>query len=85
MLKSHSVRQLEIHFAKAIPKEKFSNVPGVLDIVVQDNSLTCNVIGSLDVLVKVAAQFEVVSIVSHEPTLEEIFMTYYNEGKNNVK
>jgi hypothetical protein len=27
----------------------------------------------------------VVNIISHEPTLEEIFLTYYNEGKNNVK
>ena len=83
-LKSHSLRQLEIHFAKAVPREKFSNAPGVRDIVVQDNVLTCTVVGSLDALVKAAAQFEVVNIVSHEPTLEEIFMTYY-EGKNDAK
>ena len=51
----------------------------------QDNLLTCTVVGSLDALVKAAAQFEVINIISHEPTLEEIFMTYYNEGKNNVK
>ena len=84
-LKSHSVRKLEIHFAGAVPKEKFINVTGVRGIVVQDNLLTCNVVGSLDSLVKAAAQFEVVNIISHEPTLEDIFMTYYNEGKNNVK
>ena len=84
-LKSHSIRQIEIHFAKAIPKEKFNNVPGVRDIVVQDKLLTCTVVGSLDALVKAAAQCEVLNIISHEPSLEEIFMTYYNEGKNNVK
>jgi ABC-2 type transport system ATP-binding protein len=84
-LKSHSVRQLEVHFSGVIPRDKFINIPGVRDIVVQDNVLTCTVIGSLDTLVKAAAQFEVVNIVSHEPTLEEIFLTYYNEGKNNVK
>jgi ABC-2 type transport system ATP-binding protein len=84
-LKSHSVRQLEIHFARAIPKEKFSNVSGIRDILVQDKLLTCNVVGSLDALVKAAAQFEVINIISHEPSLEDIFMTYYNEGKNNVK
>ena len=84
-LKSHSVRQLEIHFARAIPKEKFSNVPGIRDILVQDKLLTCNVVGSLDALVKAAAQFEVINIISHEPSLEDIFMTNYNEGKNNVK
>ena len=84
-LKSHAVRKLEIHFAGIVPKEKFINVTGVRGIVVQDNLLTCNVVGSLDSLVKAAAQFEVVNIISHEPTLEDIFMTYYNEGKNNVK
>ena len=84
-LKSHSVRQLEIHFARAIPMEKFNNVPGIRDILVQDKLLTCNVVGSLDALVKAAAQFEVINIISHEPSLEDIFMTYYNEGKNNVK
>ena len=84
-LKSHSVRQLEIHFTGTVPKDKFINIPGVHDIVLQDNILTCTVVGSLDALVKAAAQFEVVNIISHEPTLEEIFMTYYNEGKNDVK
>ena len=84
-LKSHSVRKLEIHFARAVPKEKFSNLPGVRDVVVQDTLLTCTVVGSLDALVKAAAQFEVMNIISREPNLEDIFMTYYNEGKNNVK
>jgi ABC-2 type transport system ATP-binding protein len=65
--------------------EKFNNVPGIRDILVQDKLLTCNVVGSLDALVKAAAQFEVINIISHEPSLEDIFMTYYNEGKNNVK
>jgi ABC-2 type transport system ATP-binding protein len=79
------VRQLEIHFTGTVPKDKFINIPGVRDIVLQNNILTCMVVGSLDALVKAAAQFEVVNIISHEPTLEEIFMTYYNEGKNDVK
>jgi ABC-2 type transport system ATP-binding protein len=84
-LKSHSIRKLEIHFAGTIPKDKFVSVPGVRDIVVQDKVLTCTVIGSLDALVKAAAKFEVINIISHEPSLEEIFMTYYNEGRNNAK
>ena len=83
-LKSHSVRQLEIHFTGIVPKDKFINIPGVRDIVLQNNILTCTVVGSLDALVKAVAQFEVVNIISHEPTLEDIFMTYY-EGENHVK
>ena len=84
-LKSHSIRQLDIHFAAPVPKEKFINAPGVRDIVVEDNLLTCTVVGSLDALVKAAARFEVANIISHEPSLEDIFMTYYSEGKNDAK
>ena len=61
------------------------NIPGVRDIVVQDKSLTCTVIGSLDALVKASSRFEVVNIISHEPSLEDIFMTFYSEGKNNAE
>ena len=68
-----------------MPKEKFINIPGVRDIIVRDNLLTCTVVGSLDALVKTAARFEVVNIISHEPSLEDIFMTYYNGGKNNAE
>jgi ABC-2 type transport system ATP-binding protein len=61
------------------------NIPGVRDIIIRDNLLTCTVVGSLDALVKAAARFEVVNIISHEASLEDIFMTYYSEGKNDVK
>ncbi len=84
-LKSHAIRQLEIHFAAPVPKEKFINIPGVRDIVVEGNLLTCTVVGSLDALVKAAARFDVFNIISREPSLEDIFMTYYSEGKNDVK
>lgn len=83
-LKSRSFRQLEIHFARPVPQDSFANIPGVRDVVVRDNILSCTVVGSLDALVKKAAGYEVVNIVSHEPTLEEIFLAYYNEGKDHA-
>jgi ABC-2 type transport system ATP-binding protein len=39
------------------------------------------VAGHLDTVVKAAAQFEVVDITSHEPNLEEIFLTFYRKGE----
>jgi len=83
-LKARAVRKLEIHFARDIPKDKFIGITGVRDIVVLGNLLTCSVTGSLDVLVKAVAQFEVIDIVSNEPTLEDIFLAYY-EDKHDVK
>ncbi len=83
-LKSRALRRLEIHFARAIPPEGFVSISGVRDIVVHDSMLSCTVIGSLDTLIKTAARFEVVNIVSHEPSLEEVFLTYYGGSKSHA-
>ncbi len=77
-LKARAVRRIEIHFASAVQPEIFQHIPGVGDVVVTGHILNCKTIGSLDMLVKTAARYEVTNIVSHEPTLEEIFLTYYN-------
>jgi hypothetical protein len=37
------------------------------------------VAGSIDGVVKAAARFEVVDLKSHEPSLEDIFLTYYGK------
>jgi ABC-2 type transport system ATP-binding protein len=79
-LKSRAVRRLEIHFARNVPQESFTSIAGVRDVVVSDSHLKCIVIGSLDALIKSAARYEVVNIVSHEPSLEEVFLTYYGGG-----
>jgi ABC-2 type transport system ATP-binding protein len=83
-LKSRALRRLEIHFARAVPPEDFVSVPGVRDVVVRDSILSCIVVGSLDMLIKTAARFEVVNIISHEPSLEEVFLTYYGESKSHA-
>ena len=83
-LKARAIRRLEIHFASAVSPEQFSNIPGIRDIRVHDSVLTCTVAGELDALVKAAAQYQVVNIISHEPSMEEIFLTYYNQEDNHA-
>ncbi|NPV06793.1 MAG: ABC transporter ATP-binding protein [Anaerolineae bacterium] len=83
-LKRRAFRQLEIHFAQPVPAQAFEDVQGVRDVRVDDGVLQCSVVGSLDGLVKKAAQFEVVNIVSHEPSLEQIFLAYYGGGMDDV-
>jgi ABC-2 type transport system ATP-binding protein len=79
-LKARALRRLEIHFASPVPPEAFSNLPGVRDVVTQDAVVRCTVVGALDAVVKAAARYEVVNVVSHEPSLEEIFLAYYGAG-----
>jgi beta-exotoxin I transport system ATP-binding protein len=76
-LKARALRRLEIHFASPVPPGAFSNLPGVRDVVTQDAVVRCTVVGALDAVVKAAARYEVVNVVSHEPSLEEIFLAYY--------
>jgi len=83
-LKARALRRLEIHFAAPVPKEAFANLAGVRDVLIENSILRCTAVGSLDAVIKAAARFEVVNVVSHEPSLEEIFLTFYGGGENNA-
>jgi ABC-2 type transport system ATP-binding protein len=81
-LKARALRTLDIHFNRPVPGEAFAGLPGVQHVEVQGELVHLTVAGHLDAVVKAAARFEVVDITSHEPTLEEIFLTFYGKGEN---
>jgi ABC-2 type transport system ATP-binding protein len=83
-LKARALRRLEIHFAAPVARQAFAGVAGVRDLTVEGNVLRCTVAGSLDALIKAAARFEVVNVISHEPTLEEVFLAYYGGGDDHA-
>ena len=76
-LKAKALRQLEMHFAEPVPVEAFRGLPGVRDVKAENGVVHCTIEGSVDALIKAAAQLEVMNITSHEPDLEEIFLAYY--------
>ena len=43
-------------------------------------TLRLTVQGGLDAVIKVAAQYPLANLVSHEPSLEDIFLRYYQDG-----
>ncbi|AQZ69646.1 ABC transporter [[Actinomadura] parvosata subsp. kistnae] len=81
-LREKAVRRVELHFASPVPPAAFENLPGVRDLRVEGASVRCTIDGRPDALVKAAARFTVVHLVSAEPDLEEIFLTYYSEGEH---
>jgi ABC-2 type transport system ATP-binding protein len=84
-LKQRALQQLEIDFGGPVAAEAFAGVPGIRDLVVRDGTLRCTVLGSVDGLVKRAAQFDVRKIRSIDTSLEEIFLAYYGtteEGRD---
>ena len=90
VLKSRALRRLEIYFEDEDEDEgvgrheEFSRLDGVRDVVLEGKVLSCVVEGSLNTLIKTASRYEVANIVSFEPDLEEIFLTYYSGDDNHA-
>ncbi|MCC5581676.1 ABC transporter ATP-binding protein [Microtetraspora sp. AC03309] len=78
-LRERAIRKVEFHFDAPVPREAFENLPGVRDLVVEGAGLRCTIDGRPDALIKAAARFTVVHMVSAEPDLEEIFLAYYSD------
>ncbi|MEO3862472.1 ABC transporter ATP-binding protein [Acrocarpospora sp. B8E8] len=77
-LREKAVRRIDLHFDAPVPPEAFEGLPGVRDLRVAGASVSCTIDGRPDALIKAAARFTVVHLVSAEPDLEEIFLTYYS-------
>ncbi|TVR74061.1 MAG: ABC transporter ATP-binding protein [Sphaerobacteraceae bacterium] len=80
-LKKRAVRKLEIQFAGPVPTEPFQNLTGIHDLMIEGDRLTCTLSGSADAIVKQASSYEVVDLVSQQPSLEEIFMALYSDAE----
>ncbi|NUT32601.1 MAG: ABC transporter ATP-binding protein [Hamadaea sp.] len=77
-LRQRALRKVEIIFDAPASAAEFAALPGVSDLVVDGATLRCKLAGSADALVKAAARHTVVSLLSEEPELEELFFTYYD-------
>ncbi len=78
-LKGRAVHQFEVHFASTVDTGEFVRLPSVQDVRSADGVLHVAVTGSPDALIKAAAKHEVVRLVSHEPSLEDFFLSYYGD------
>ena len=73
-LKDRVPHTLEIRFSAAVPPDAFAAVPGVRDVTVQGRMVRCAVVTTPDALLKVAARFTIADVISHEPSLEDVFL-----------
>jgi ABC-2 type transport system ATP-binding protein len=75
-LKNKTLRRLDVQLDAPVPDGALAGVHGVREVVAEDHRLRCTVEGSMDGLIKALAQYPVLSLTSHEPDLEEIFLAY---------
>ena len=81
-LRERGVRRVEIHFEDPVTVEEFAGLPGVSDVTLTADVLRCRLDGRADPLVKAAAKHTVIGLLSEEPDLEELFVTYYRGAEH---
>ena len=71
--------EITITFANAVSPETFSGLDGVVEVELMNNGhgVRLSMQGPADAVVKAAARYPVVSLTSYEPSLEDIFLRYY--------
>jgi ABC-type multidrug transport system ATPase subunit len=71
--------EITISFASPVPADTFNSVEGVekVEALNEGHAVRLSMHGAADAVVKAAARFPVVSITSYEPSLEDIFLRYY--------
>jgi ABC-2 type transport system ATP-binding protein len=68
---------VEIEFADGVPTEQLRTVEGLEQLRVDDHRATGILRGSFEPLMSAISGRRVVGLTSREPSLEEIFLTYY--------
>ena len=73
----HYHMEMTLDEPASMAAEEFARLPGVSDLEAQGSTLRFVVHGTPDPVIKHAANHQVISLTSHEPTLEEAFLDYY--------
>lgn len=83
-LRTGAVRDIEVTFASPVPPEAFAALPGAdrLHLDQDGTTLTGQISGSPDALVKALARHTVTGLRATEPALEELFHSYYEGAEN---
>jgi ABC-2 type transport system ATP-binding protein len=81
MDKVHELRfhEVVIEFGGQVPEAAVRAAAGVEDVAAEGTRLTCTVHGGFDALLAAMSGHTVVDMVSREPSLESIFLSYYSK------
>jgi len=74
-------------FAQPVPLEAFAQLEGVTDVerLNDGRAVRLAMQGSADAVVKAAAHYPVISLTSYEPSLEDVFLRYYERDGRPAK
>ena len=75
--------EITITFATPVPLDAFTTLPGVSSVEVLEGGRAVRLAmqGSADAVVKAASRYPVVSLTSYEPSLEDVFLRFYEADR----
>lgn len=73
------MRRVRVRFTETVDSSAFADLPGTSLVADDGQWLTLQTEGNMDALIKTLARFPVRDLESERPSLEEIFMAYYEE------
>ena len=76
-LRGRAMRKIEMRFATPVCADSFAGLSNLNNLVCDSNRLYCTVQGDPDALIKAAAQYRILDFISQQPSLEEVYQTYY--------
>lgn len=82
-MKARTSRRLALEFDHDVDPGIFAAVPGVVSASSNGNGVECVIVGAETAVLARAVENSVVSVISHEPTLEDIF--FRETVTNNVQ
>jgi ABC-2 type transport system ATP-binding protein len=77
-LRRRHLRRIRLAFAS--DEASLPDIPGMLDVRKENGSLRFMFEGDLQALLSALTRLPLVDVIIEEPTLEEVFMHYYEEG-----
>jgi ABC-2 type transport system ATP-binding protein len=82
-LRRQARQRIDLHLAGPEPGDvaRFAGVPGVVEAAADGPTIRLTVEGPVRDMLKVAADLDVIRIVSHNTDLEEVFLSYYQQDR----
>lgn len=78
-LMNRALRRATVRFTQPVESSCLAQVPGVMVLTQEPTSIQLQIEGEMDTLIKALAAFPISDFATERPSLEEIFLAYYED------